>query len=255
MSNKTPNPSAAMLWFFILTTFYFPLKYYLKSSEQVISIIYILLIIIIEYVINLDLTEKICGSNQVITALFVTAIPWILIFGVFNLMIMLFPGWLAPFSNTFGYGLVKIMGLSKVIHEIFKPKSNTSMKNLSDSDKNIQHSLAQIYGNESLLINQITPSNFSKFWDTSSTLFKQGVKGDTKLKEKLENFVRIKYFVSEYIWYILIGSLITSASYNYIVNAGCKRPIGVMENNDKKLAEITDKQLNKKPETVYKVTD
>ena len=87
MSNKTPNPSAAMLWFFILTTFYFPLKYYLKSSEQVISIIYILLIIIIEYVINLDLTEKICGSNQVITALLVTAIPWILIFGVFNLMI------------------------------------------------------------------------------------------------------------------------------------------------------------------------
>jgi hypothetical protein len=255
MSNKTPNPSAAMLWFFILTTLYFPLKYYLKSSEKVITIGYILLIIIIEYVINLDLTDKICGSNQVLTAIFVTAIPWILIFGVFNLMIMLFPGWLTPFSNTFGYGFVKILGLSKVIHEIFKPKATTNLKFLSNSDKNIQQSLAQIYGNESLLINQITPSNFSKFWDTSSILFKSGVKGDPTLKGKLENFVRIKYFVSEYIWYILIGSLITSASYNYILNAGCKKPISVMNNNDDKIKEIEKKKLNKEPETVYKITD
>lgn len=255
MSNKTPNSSAAMIWFFILTTLYYPLKYYLKSSEQIISIIYILLIIIVQYVINLDLTDKICGSNQVLTALFVTAIPWIVIFGVFNLMIILFPGWLSPFSNTFGYGFVLILGLSKVIHEIFKPKSNAKITSLTESEKNIQESLAQIYGNQSLLINQITPSNFSNFWDTSKVLFKKGVSENTKLRENLENFIRIKYFVSEYIWYLLIGFLITSASYNYIINASCKKPLSVMENNEKNIAEITNKQLNKEPKTVYKVTD
>jgi hypothetical protein len=208
------------------------------------------LIIIIEYVINLDLTGKICGSNQVFTAIFVTAIPWILIFGVFNLMIMLFPGWLAPFSNTFGYGFVKILGLSKVIHEIFKSK------NASDSDEKIQQSLAQIYGNESLLINQITPSNFSEFWKNSSILFKSGVNGDPTLKGKLEDFVRIKYLVSEYIWYILIGSLITSVSYNYILNAGCKKTIRDMENDDNKIEKLVDDKINQEAEaeaeTVYK---
>ncbi len=252
MSDKTPNPSAGILWFILLTTLYFPIKYYRKSDETAVSFIYILFVIAIEFFINFDLTKKICETGQLPTAIFVTAIPWILIFGVFNLMIMLFPGWLAPFSNTFGYGFVKILGLSKLIYEIFKPKNTTN------SDNKIQETLAQIYGNESLLINQITPSNFEKFWDTSSILFKPSVNkdvlaGNTDLKDKLENFVRIKYFVSEYIWYILLGTLITSASFNYIINSGCNKPLSLMENNDKKLKDINTKFLNKKAKTVYKV--
>jgi hypothetical protein len=46
-----------------------------------------------------------------------------------------------------------------------------------------------------------------------------------KNKIDLAGFVRLKDAVSEYIWYMLTGSLVTSVSYNYIVNNGCTQSV------------------------------
>ena len=143
MSDKTPNPSAGILWFILLTTLYFPIKYYRKSDETAVSFIYILFVIAIEFFINFDLTKKICETGQLPTAIFVTAIPWILIFGVFNLMIMLFAGWLPLFSNTFGYGIAKLMGVSSTMNELFV-KSKDGSKSKKGELKLANEMLAQI---------------------------------------------------------------------------------------------------------------
>tara|TARA_A100001035_G_scaffold280272_1_gene285105 strand:+ start:3569 stop:4312 length:744 start_codon:yes stop_codon:yes gene_type:complete len=245
MSNKIPNPSAGLILFFILTTLYFPMKYYAKENKNLIFYIYLAILIITQVFVNLDLSEKICGNTQPLLAILVTIIPWILIFGVFILMVISFPGWLKPFASTFGYAVIKILGVSSLIRKIFKEKTIVDdISSLNNNEKVIQSSLAQIYENESLLINEISPNNFEEFWNTSNILFKKNVFNDEKLKLKFEQFVNIKYYISEYIWYMLLGSLITSASYNFIINASCKKSLTNLKNNEKTYTE-------KKQEDVY----
>ena len=47
-----------------------------------------------------------------------TIIPWVFIFGVINLILIIFPGWLSPFANTFGYLAMKIFGLNDLLNSI-----------------------------------------------------------------------------------------------------------------------------------------
>jgi len=41
--------------------------------------------------------------------------------------------------------------------------------------------------------------------------------------------VEMKYSISEYIWNLLSGFLVTSISYNYIINIGCKKSAATMK--------------------------
>ena len=53
------------------------------------------------------------------------------------------------------------------------------------------------------------------------SLMKESAKTSQSLKEKLRDMVRLKDIVSEFIWYMLTGGLVTSVGYNYIVNSSC----------------------------------
>jgi type VI protein secretion system component Hcp len=250
--SDTPNPTSAVVLFIILTTIYAPVKYYLnkpKSNEtdnieaksnHLYLGIYILCLTIGEFVINLSLTNSMCGGTQWGTALLVTLIPWIVIFGSINVLLIVFPGWLGPFSNTFGYMIAKFAGINTLINKIFKPKMEQT--DASAKDKDMINALANIYGNKSLLINQISVQDFNKFWTTMSPLFKSEVSNNSELKMELFNMVRLKTIVSEYIWLILTGIYVTSVSYNYIINSKCAVSERVMENKDK---EYTEKQEEK----------
>jgi hypothetical protein len=137
-------------------------------------------------------------------------------------MLTIFPGWLSPFSNTFGYGITHLFGISDVMISIFKPKlSKADMKkeNMSAMAEALDH----IYSDKSLLINEITPENFNVFWEDMSPLFKDGIKNNEDMKAKLFSFVRLKDIVAEYVWYLLSGILVTSVGYNYLVNNGCSQ--------------------------------
>jgi type VI protein secretion system component Hcp len=240
-----------MLWFFVLTSVYFPIKYYSGGGKQtddsrtqgyIYAGIYILLLIVGEYFINLGLTESLCGTNQWDTALFVTLIPWVVIFGILNLMLLVFPGWLSPFSNTFGYAVARLSGISSLMDEILLPKIDGDGG--KKEDKEAAQALARIYTDQSLLLNEITQANFSEFWDKTSVLFKPNVKNNQSLKDQLFDFIRMKDIVAEYIWYMLVGFLVTSVSYNYVVNTGCSQSAAEMEQRHKdyqaKEGEIQD---------------
>ena len=47
-----------------------------------------------------------------------TIIPWIIIFGVMNIDLIIFPGWVSPFANTFGYGAMNLLGLKDLLKVI-----------------------------------------------------------------------------------------------------------------------------------------
>ena len=259
MANN-PNQSSALFYFFIVTTIYFIVKYNIKEQTSIImaSIAYVLCIIIGEFFINLNLTNEMCGEDQWGTAFSITLAPWLIIFGLFIIMLDLFPGWKTPFSNTIGYGMALLGGITNVVREIFKdPTSQNNTK-----DKALQQSIEYIYRDQSLLINEIGegPQAFDSFWETMKNAMKNGAYTNTTLKEKLEGLVNLKYLTSEYIWYILTGALVTSISYNYLVNIGCNNSAkNMLKRREEYNRNISNKEKeeaeNEKNKVVYTVTD
>ena len=225
-SNSNPNPTAAVLFFFIATTIYFIVKYNIgNESATMATISYIITIIIGEFFINLGLTYEMCGENHWGTAISVTAAPWIIVFGVFILLLNLFPSWKIPFSNTIGYGFALLGGVKTVVSNIFKDPTNGS----SDSHANgLNKAIQYIYRDPSLLINEIGEGEekFEEFWRAMRSAIKPNI-SDT-LKNNLKSLVKIKYTVSEYVWFMLTGILVTSISYHYLVNIGCSNSVKVM---------------------------
>jgi hypothetical protein len=215
-----PNPSSALLWFFIVTTLFFIIKYNIEETSILTATVsYILLIAIGEFCINLSLTNEMCGEAQWGTAFSITLVPWLIVFGLLNLMLNLFPGWKTPFSNTFGYGMALMGGLTPLMKQIFKDPADIP----SSEDAKAKQTIQYIYHDQSLLINEIGQGRdkFNEFWDSMISVMKSTAKEDPALKKQLESIVNSKYITAEYIWYMLAGTLVTSISYNYLVNIGC----------------------------------
>ena len=257
MSNGFTSPASSIGLFVLITTLYFVFKYSgSPSDENMYFGIYALILIIGEFIINMGLTSSICGNKQLAVSLYITLVPWILIFGVLKVMLTVFPGWLSPFSNTFGYGMTRLFGISDLMVSIFKPKlskADLKKENISAMAEALEH----IYSDKSLLINEITPENFDIFWENMSPLFNDGIKNNAGMKEKLLSFIRLKDIVAEYIWYLLSGILVTSVGYNYLVNNGCSQNAKEMQ---KKHNEYMEKEQqiaaanSTKQRRVYTVT-
>ena len=87
------------------------------------TLIYFLILIITQFFINLGLTNEICGFKQYNVAFTTTIIPWVFIFGSIFLILKVFPNWLEPFSNTFGYFFTYITGVNGFFKSILKDKN------------------------------------------------------------------------------------------------------------------------------------
>ena len=108
------DPTVSIVFFLILTLAYSIFKYYTKSPKtiQLWTIIYFLILIVVQFFINVGLTKEICGFEQYGVALQQTIIPWVFVFGLLNILLMVFPNWLNPFSNTIGYLFASITGVN-----------------------------------------------------------------------------------------------------------------------------------------------
>lgn len=253
--NYIPNPNVSILFFFIITTIYFILKLvtlpddYKKStgSTNIVWLsIYILLLVAGNYFINLSTTNAMCGGTpQWGTSFIVTIVPYLLIFGVINIILILFPGWLTPFSNTIGYLAANLGGLNDLFNDEIL---NVQLKDNQDGDSDIQvgKALQHIYGNKSLLINEIPRegdseeekrTSFDNFYLAmqKNEIFKklEDERDIDRIKTQLYNLLTLKDIVAEYVWNLLTGLLVTSVSYNYIVNVGCDYSAKQMKNSYK----------------------
>lgn len=288
MSNSdVPNPGISIVFFLIVTTVLLILKIVLLPSgtdiaafktgnptTTIVYIVYILLLFAGNYMINISITSQLCsGTPQWGTTFIVTFLPWILIFGIINIALVIFPGWLIPFSNTFGYFVVGFFGLkelfdSKIIsHD--DDSRNVGRKSI-DENIDVARALQKIYGNESLLINEIPRDgeseqekvdNFSKFFTTMIELniFKRD-SNKNGAQVELYRLLKIKDIVAEYVWYILAGLLVSSITYNYIVNVGCDinskqmsdayRQYQQAESN-KQIADTDYSDLSKSQDQIY----
>lgn len=255
------NPSSSVLIFVIITLLIFiPLQYAScgdKLKKNIIFIIYLLSNIIIQFLVNLGITKTMCGSNQWGIALMTTLFPWMIIFGVLFMILLVFKGWLVPFSNTFGYGITKLLGSEQLLKDILKDKiSEQSVGNSKELAKFISDSLSD----PSLILNQFNSDydKFNELWNIMKKggLFKNSVTPD--MKERLYRFVCLKDIISESMWYLLTGILTITASTNYIVSKGCNGDVKQMQERHadfEKQLEKDGKISKKDEERIYYVTD
>ena len=231
-----PNPTFSILIFLTLTIFYFVTKYILLSKKigatfiSVLLYCYLGLVIISQLFSNLQLTKSLCGSSQWSTAVIVTLLPWTIIFGLLTIILSVFPGWLIPFSNTIGYGITKLAGLNDTLVNIFKPEDKTGNKELSKA-------LAKIYSDKSLLINEIGITNFESMWNSfkSGGLLNDSVTANDK--NDLLNFIYMKTTISEFIWFLLVGLLTLTTSYNFIIQTSCSTSVQALRERQKDFDE------------------
>ena len=227
ISKLTSSVSSIITTFLIFTTLFFLLKGYLMNGQgpdsdssvsAAATLGYLILIIVVQLFFNFSNAQAVCnGSSQnLFTVLMYTFIPNFLILGSVVALTSAFPGWLSPFSNTFGYFFVSCLGLSKTFNSLLATRS----------DRN--DLLNKICEDQSLIINEMTPDNYSLFMQTLAKKAKNGsgilTKNYNKLPQyqDLYNLVVIKNLISEYIWYILAGSLVISISSHSIANIQCE---------------------------------
>ena len=99
------DATTGLIVFLVLTLIYFIVRYNIEmgQSDTIYTIIYYLGVLVSQYFINLTAITSRCGNTNYYLAFMVTIVPWVFIFGLLNIMLTQFPGWKAPFSNTFGY--------------------------------------------------------------------------------------------------------------------------------------------------------
>ena len=243
------NYSAAIFGSYIgLTIIYYVLKVFLENkptSLKVITYSYILLLAGGMLGLIIGQINSLCGHvefGQVVSCIF----PWVILL-IFTALLKVCPGWKAPFSNTLGYLVTKIMGVNTTLNSIL----NTNYKN-----KDMQ----EIYNNPSMLINNLTPANFSsaiKRMVSENIINSSSTNYNSHLK-RLEKLVKVKDTVSECFWNILVGSLVSSMTVTQIANLGCNPTPKQMEINHAAHNKSQDEEYQKaktaKP-TKYMVRD
>ena len=239
LTSNAPNPSTSVFTFFLITLFYFVAKYKTPNSmATMLTIIYIIAIVSTQISINTALAKSICNNSQSMNVgLLATVFPMLFIFGLLQLLLTIFPGWIEPFSNTFGYGMTKIVGL----HDLMK-RLLVSPQFSAAPEKKIINAVNNIYNDPSIFINQFSYANredFNRTWDNSFS----GGKGifvksagpaplpyspanpnpgpGTHLYQEFRNMVKLKDIVGTFVWYMLVGVIVTSRSYNYIISQPC----------------------------------
>lgn len=264
-NNDSPSSLPGIIFFIVITTIFTMISYLIMpniisddngQSNLIYLTIYILLLVIGNYLINLNITKSVCkGEPQWANTMFNTLIPWVLIFGVINIILIIFPGWLSPFSNTFGFGLINLLGLSELLKQILNLNRDTSTQDLNPADKLVARGVQEIYGNNSLFINQI-PSNPNKFKEFVQILINTGyfIKlniNDDKIIQ-LFKLIQLKELVGKYIWNLLTGILVVSISYNFIINSECSNSLKQMEDRRNDFIISENKRHNSKnDERIY----
>ena len=213
-----------------------------------------MVIVVGNYLINLNITKSVCGEPQWAQTLINTIIPWVIIFGLLNISLIIFPGWISPFANTIGFGVINILGLSSLLDNLLNRNNPDSKTN--PLNKLVARGIEEIYGNNSLFINQI-PTNSEEFKKFVTILeetgyFVKGLNTSSKSIIQLFKFLQLKELIGKYVWNLLTGILVTSVSYNFIINSQCDNSVKKLEENRNNfLLEEKKKQKTKENNRVY----
>uniref|UniRef100_A0A6C0KXP3 Uncharacterized protein n=1 Tax=viral metagenome TaxID=1070528 RepID=A0A6C0KXP3_9ZZZZ len=230
------------------------LAQYTKKKNFAI-VLYILIVLLSQYGVNSFILITNCGGDvgkNMITAIFMTFIPWFLIFGSVVGVLFIFPGFKSAFSNVIGYFAVSgkantvlttLLQNSNINNSINNDQSVTSegqRKELSSAAE----AILKLCGNTGILINQISPDNFSEYWKLLHPLMKPEYRNENDakaLKEELLNVVLMRDGIGEFLWYLYTALLLISIVQMKIATKGCTVDADTMEANRQKYLDAQNK--------------
>ena len=233
-----------------------------KTAKIWSLVYYIMLILITQYSVNSYVLIKKCGGDvgkNMIAAIFMTFIPWLLIFGAVVIVIFIFPGFKSAFSNVIGYFVVASQA-NDILTTLLK---NSNIQNKIDNETNnlnekkelegAAEAIIKLCGNTGILINQISPDNFNEYWELLNPLikseFKSGIQVNSegeKLKEKLLGIVCLRDNIGEALWYVYTAVLLISIIQMNISTRGCRNDAATMEANREKYLDAQTKYTEEK---------
>ena len=280
------NPYLNIVTFLLTTLFYYltikpsftyeistdPIKYneYIKNNYMYLAI-YLLLVMVIQFIVNSSIISSTCGGNiteNMGAAGVFTFLPWTLIFGVIILILTIYPGFKSAFSDVVGYFWISTSA-SKIITELLvepdiqkKIESDTtSSPEQKEAMQSAADAIIKICGNNSVLINQIVPTNFNSYWAILTPLmkdkYKQNSSETNEIKKELFELVVTRDNVGEAMWYIYTGILLTSLVQLKITSRGCINNPKTMEQNYQKFLDVEEKAKQQKQlstSTTYTIT-
>ena len=191
-----------------------------------------------------------------------TFLPWFAIMGSVMISLLVFPGFKGAFSNVLGYYAVANSSNDILVSLLGSSGTNTTVDSIPE-DKGVEKTqladaaaaIVKIVGNTSLLVNQITPSNFVEFWTNITPLIKPELKDPSAhedLKKKLLENVVLKDNIGEACWYVYTMILLITVVKSNIAEIPCGTSVAAirtrMDNFNKKQDAIDAK--NKKKESV-----
>ena len=263
----------SLLLFIIVTIFYFVV---LKAPKLTLSIlqdeqgylsyqkglytklfIYFMIVVLTQFGVNVSSIISTCGgsvSQNIGSAALLTFIPWFFIFGVLLVVLVIFPGWKSAFSNVVGYFVVSGQANSILSDLLVVEDVNSEILNASGQDVKTRDALQEaasaivkLNGNMSLLINQIVPDNFLKYWSILTPLMKEKYQQDSvaldEMQQKLLNLVVLRDNVGEAMWYIYAAILLTSIVQYKIATQGCSPDLASLSANQQIFQE-KQKKIN-----------
>jgi len=232
--------------------------------------IYLVLAMLIQFVVNASVISTTCGgsiSENIGAAGILTFIPWLLIFGVIIIILLIYPGFKSAFSDVVGYFYIsgsatKIITELLVNRDVEKKLTGTETKEEKESLEDAADAIVKICGNTSILINQIVPDNFENYWKILNPLMKPQYRDnnspETKdIRQELFDLVVTRDNIGEALWYIYTGILLTSIVQLKITTRGCNTNTATMEKNyNEFLAKEADAKTKKEEtdKTVYTIT-
>tara|TARA_Y100000590_G_C15537540_1_gene945619 strand:+ start:206 stop:922 length:717 start_codon:yes stop_codon:yes gene_type:complete len=220
-----------------------------NSLFYFITAIYFILILGYQIKSNLISTKELCGSEQWGVVLLWSIVPNIIILGSLVAILKFFPGWKAPFANTFGYAITQLAGLKKLLNKILKDGKG--------QDQETSKIIRQVYTDPTDIINEITPNTWDDLFAKESFkgLFKPKLFGlfhngaADELKE-LYKFVALRDMTSEFIWYMLAGGFINSIQTSGLAKLKCINPSN-KNNEENERWQAKQNTENNKPNKRY----
>lgn len=99
------------------------------GDQQIVSPVvgglFVAAVLVGEYMISIGMIKTTCGFEQWEFGALVTFLPWVGIVGLLTVVLIVRPGWLVPFSNTFGYSLATaFFGLSDTFKKLMRPRTS-----------------------------------------------------------------------------------------------------------------------------------
>jgi hypothetical protein len=169
------------------------------EPTPIYDIVFLFIMMICMYYINSITMQSRCGASNMSQVAAATFLPWGIMYGLTIGVLYYFQGWKQPFSNTFGY-MVAI--LANGVGALLPLLPSQPIQDL-------------ILDNPALLLNQFSLVNFDAIFARLE------MQGDEQAVQAFRNVILLKELVAESVWYLLVGLVVMTTSYNIVINYQC----------------------------------